>query len=226
MHLRIFHRNRLFRECLASVLSEVEEFDAADVDHADAGAVRVAERRCPDVVLIDLHLPRRGAIELTRRFRQASKPTKVILLGRADLDENLVECVAAGAHACVLEDASLQNLQGAIEKVVAGETFCSPEIVHTMFRRLAQTARGSRWSQRIESVDLTPRELEIVHLIADGLGNKQIARRLSLSIYTVKNHVHNIVEKLHVQNRFEAVQFADRQGWLKASRVVKAPGGG
>ncbi len=221
IHLRIIHRNRLFRECLASVLSDGQRLEVRDIDHAEPGFLEALTKQPPDVVLIDLNLPDQLAPELTQHIREHLDRSKVILLAYANEQDNLVECIAAGAHGCVLEESSLSHLRVAVEKVVGGETFCSPEIVHSMFNRLAQTARDSYWHERPKAIELTPRELEVVHLIAERLSNKQIAQRLSLSLYTVKNHVHNIVEKLQVGDRFEAVEYARRRRWLQRSRTVR-----
>ena len=231
--LKILHRNRLFRECLVSVLSEGKRLEVGHVDHGASDYLKAIEEQPPDVVLVDLNLPEQIAVELTRHVRRRLEGTKVILLAHAkalhahgDTEDQLVECLAAGAQGCVLEESSLRELQAAIETVVAGENFYSPEIVPSMCDRLVQAARGASWRDRVKSVDLTPRELEVVNLIAEGLSNKQIARRLSLSLYTVKNHVHNIVEKLQVENRFKAVEYARRKGWLEKLKVMGSAGTG
>ena len=231
IHLVIVHRNRLFRECLASVLSRGERFRLTDVDQADPNYLESIQEQDPDVILIDLNLPEQLAVGLTQHIRESVPRAKMILLAPAqallahgDAEDRLVECLAAGAHGCVLEESSLQELQTAIEKVVAGEKSYSPEIVPSMCDRLVQVARGVSWRERVKSVDLTPRELEVVSLIAEELSNKQIARRLSLSLYTVKNHVHNIVEKLQVENRFKAVEYARQQGWLEKMKVMGSAG--
>ena len=220
VRLMIVHRNRLFRECLASVLSDDEQFHVMDLDHTDPGYLQSIEEEPPDVILVDINLPEQGAVTLIRFVREHVDRAMVVLLAYPDSEENLFECLTAGVHGCVPGESSLHDLQVAIEKVSQGETVCSPEVVFSMFSRLAQTARASHWRDRIESVDLTPRELEIVHLIADRLSNKEIARKLSLSLHTVKNHVHNIIEKLQVEDRFEAVEYARQRRWLKKPTLV------
>ncbi len=231
IHLAVVHRNRLFRECLSSVLSDGERFRLTDVDQTDPNYLKSIQEHRPDVILIDLNLPEQLAVGLVQRIREGVPETKLILLAPAravlshsDAEDRLVECLAAGAQGCVLGESSLQELQAAIEKVVAGENWYSPEIVPSMCDRLVQVARGVSWRERVKSVDLTPRELEVVSLIAEELSNKQIARRLSLSLYTVKNHVHNIVEKLQVENRFKAVEYARQQGWLEKMKLMGSAG--
>ncbi len=102
--------------------------------------------------------------------------------------------------------------------MAAGETFCSQGLVHSILHHMGQKARGHHACDQRPATGLTRRELEIVRLIAEHLSNKQIARQLSLSLYTVKNHVHNIVDKLHVTGRYEAVDYAREQRWLGAEK--------
>jgi DNA-binding NarL/FixJ family response regulator len=211
----IVHQSRIFRECLAKVLSKDDRFQAEPLDGAGRGYRPAIAAADPQVVLIDLNLPEESALELTRHIHDRESGSHVILLTRGASHDGLVECFMAGAHACVPEDSSLEELCDAIEKVAAGRISCSHGIVHSMFHRAAERSGGG--SRRIDSGDaapLTRRELEIVRLIAEHLSNKQIARRLSVSIYTVKNHVANIVEKLDVSGRYEAVDFARQRRWL------------
>jgi DNA-binding NarL/FixJ family response regulator len=233
VRLGIIHRNRLFRECLASVLSEDDRFQVTDLDHRDPDYLKGIEEQGLGMVLIDLNLPEQLAVGLTQQIRQCAARVKVILLAQTQAllshgaaEDLLVECLAAGAHGCVLEQSSLQELQTAIQKVIAGERFYSPEIIPSMCYRLAESVRASSWRERVKSLELTPRELQVVSLIADGLSNKQIARRLSLSLYTVKNHVHNVVEKLQVESRFKAVEYARQRGWLEKLKVLGSAGTG
>jgi DNA-binding NarL/FixJ family response regulator len=174
----------------------------------------------PQVVLIDRNLPEQFALELTRQIHDQPSGPGVVLLTHASSHDDLVECFTAGAHGCVEENASVQDLREAIEKVAAGGIFCSHGLVHTMFHRVTQQARDEDRRMGNGEATLTPRELEIVRLIGDHLSNKQIAKRLSVSLYTVKNHVHNLVEKLHVSGRYEAVDYARKHhllGSLKPS---------
>jgi len=214
IHLHVVHRNRLFRECLASILTKAERFRVVEIDHSDPEYRNRIVLDPPDVILLDLHLPDQLALETTQHVVQSGIPAKVLLLARPDAHDQVLEGVAAGAHGCVLADCSLEELEAAIHKICHGETICSPSIVQAMFRTLARNGYPLSWQERIDSAQLTPRELEIVHLIAEGLANKQIAKRLHLSLYTVKNHVHNIIEKLQVKSRFEAVDYARRERWV------------
>ena len=220
IRVKIVHRNRIFRECLARVLSGDGRFLVAQVDHTDADYLAAIAAERPQVVLIDLSLPQQLALSLTQHIREEASYARIIVLTHVNTHDDLAECFAAGAQGGVLEESSLQDLREAIEKVAAGETFCSPGLVHSMFRRLAQSAQESYRRDRVDAVRLTARELEIVRLISEHLSNKQIAKRLSVSLYTVKNHVHNIVEKLQVTGRYEAVDYARKQRWLAPGKLA------
>jgi len=222
IRLLIVHRNRLFRECLRSVLDESGSLAVFELDHTDPEHREHLADDPPDVVLIDSNLPD-SPLELVRHVQTHAARTKIMLLVHTVAQENLMECIAAGVHGCVLEDASLGELQAGIERVMAGETFCSPELVHVLFERLSNASSRGRWQKHAKSVGLTPRELEIVYLISRRLSNKQIARRLSVSLYTIKNHVHNIIEKLQVSDRYAAVEYAQRQRWLPHRHTVSSP---
>jgi DNA-binding NarL/FixJ family response regulator len=220
IQLLIVHRNRLFRECLASVLNESGDLDVSELDHADPEHRQRLKADPANVLLVDSSLPDAPA-DLIRHVQTHAPRTKIVLLVHAVSQDNLMECIAAGVHGCILEDASLGQLRSGIERVMAGESFCSPELVHVLFERLSQTSRRSRWQMHAKSVGLTPRELEIVYLISRRLSNKQIAKRLSVSLYTIKNHVHNIIEKLQVSDRFAAVEYAQQQRWLPQRRKAE-----
>jgi DNA-binding NarL/FixJ family response regulator len=217
----IVHQNRIFRECLAEVLSKEGRFRAEQIYDSDRDyhAAVVAAR--PDVLLIDLNLPDQLALDLTRHFHDQVPGTHVILLTHGTSQDDLVECFTAGAHGCVPEDCSLHDLCEAIEKVAAGEILCSHSVVHSMFHRMAEKTKEGR-PDRNNAPALTSRELEIVGLIAEHLSNKQIARRLSVSLYTVKNHIHNIVDKLDVSGRYEAVDFARKHRLLGPAKAPAA----
>jgi DNA-binding NarL/FixJ family response regulator len=136
--------------------------------------------------------------------------------------DDLIQGVAAGVRACLLEDSSLSELLKAIDTIAQGGTYCSDEIMLSLFEQLARLAKGNPagdhadMGDRADTSGLTRREDEILHFMSTGLSNKEIARKLSVSVYTVKNHVHNILEKLEVDNRFAAVEYARERSWLSS----------
>jgi DNA-binding NarL/FixJ family response regulator len=207
----IIHRNRLFRESIANVLSSTQQFDAVGVDHVHSGWPGLLQDHAPHLVLIDSQLRHPRAAAMAAHVRESVGHAKLIVFGSASGREDLFECVQAGIDGCVLEESSLKELQEAIDRVLRGEMFCSRELVFQIFRRFSSTSCASCRHKVLESVELSPRELEVVRLIGAGLSNKQIAGRLSLSLYTVKNHVHNLIGKLDVENRREAVASVRRR---------------
>ncbi len=222
IHVKIVHQNRIFRECLAAVLAENGSAVVGTVDHADPDVVAAIVSDQPEVVLIDRNLPEQFALELTRQIHDQPSGPGVVLLTHASSQEDLVDCFTAGAHGCVEEGASVQDLREAIEKVAAGGIYCSNGLIHTMFHRVAQQAREGRDRTGNDEALLTPRELEIVRLIGEHLSNKQIARKLSVSLYTVKNHVHNVVEKLNVSGRYEAVELCAQAPHARPAEISLA----
>jgi len=130
----------------------------------------------------------------------------------------MAQCVASGASGCLLEDASLDELKLSIDRLVSGEHVCSPQLVSAMFRQLVELSRDSIVAERAGEVNLTPRERQILQLMAERMSNQAIADSLSLSLYTVKNHVHNILEKLQVDDRFDAIEHARRRRLLPHPR--------
>lgn len=172
------------------------------------------EKDPPDVILVDASLPHRVAAELIRKVRERLQQTNVLALVSAASQDEMVDCVVAGAHGCLMEDSSLEDLRTAVAKVMQGERFCSADMMQSLFNEFAKLARETNWRKQVASMDLTSRELEILRLISRHHGNKQIAKKLSVSLFTVKNHVHNILDKLQVQSRFEAVEYARQRRWL------------
>ena len=207
--LLVFHRNCLFRDCLAEFLSNGGQFDAESVDHSHSESPKDLIGDDCAMVLIDLNLPDGLCVEITRAVRLRGDSTKVIALV-PDRHDLLVDCIAAGAHGCVLEKSPLDDLKSAIAKVLDGENFCSAEIVGTMFAQLAKYGAEPQWQEppKTSLTRLTAREQEVLQLLSQRMSNKEIAKELCVSLFTVKNHVHNILDKLEVDSRVEAVDVA------------------
>lgn len=219
----VFHRNQLFRDCLTAFLHAQLGYEALAVDHSETELADGLLREHADLLLLDLDLPDGLAVEITRAVHDRDLATKVIVLV-PDGHDRLVECIAAGTDGCVQERSSLDELRSAIARVLQGETFCSPDIVATMFSELARFTRKAEpraWTKDDAVPRLTAREQDILELLSERKSNKEIAQELCVSLFTVKNHVHNILEKLQVGSRVEAVEFARRQDWLSRARVAK-----
>jgi Response regulator containing a CheY-like receiver domain and an HTH DNA-binding domain len=184
-------------------------------------------REChADVILIDVHLPQTVVLTLTTQLTRDFPLVRVVLLGVTETETKIQAYVEAGAIGYVLKTTPFHELQSVIELATRGETMCPPHIAHTMFAHLSELAQTATRRMRHEPMILSDRELEILQLIAEGWSNRQIADHLYLSPHTVKNHVHNILKKLRVQRRLEAIKYASEKQWLKPGARVSggAPG--
>jgi DNA-binding NarL/FixJ family response regulator len=177
------------------------------VDGADALAkVGTLE---PDVVLMDIRMPRMDGLEATRRICAAASGTKVVVLTTFDVDEHIYAALAAGASGFLLKDAPASQLVHAIHVAAAGDALLAPSVT----RRLIQQFTDSRPAPRPElPTDLTARETEVLTLMAEGLSNAEIADRLVVGDATVKTHVARVLAKLGVRDRVQAVVLAYRSG--------------
>ena len=214
IHLFIADDNRLLREGLVAMLSEQVDIVVVGTAPGGADAVTQIKSLLPEVALIDIGMPDKDGIEVTQALRQAVPEVKVIILGMLDLTDEIMSCIEAGAAGYVLKEASFETLVETIRLIHRGESYCSPQMTASLFSRIAELAYERLPRIPADSVKLTGRELEIIGLIAEGLTNKQIAQRLFIETQTVKNHIHNILDKLHLYNRLEAVQYARQRNLL------------
>jgi DNA-binding NarL/FixJ family response regulator len=213
--------NRLFGECLASVLARCESFTVPAVVQTAEEALQQIQEHQSDIILIDVHLPHTMVLTLTQQLTRDFPHVRVLLLGVTEAEKEIQAYVEAGAGGYVPKNTPFHELQSVIELVTRGETMCSPHIAHAMFARLSELAQTSANSVAYEPVILSDRELEILQLIAEGWSNRQIAEHLYLSPHTVKNHVHNILKKLRVQRRLEAIKYASERQWFKKSSPLE-----
>jgi two-component system nitrate/nitrite response regulator NarL len=186
---------RVYRDAIARAFDGHEEIRVVGVARAAAEAQQRIEELSPDVAFVDVSQP--AGIAAARAV--AATPTRPVALAAPDDDANVVACVQAGVRGFVGREGTLTDLVDAAHAVLRDETACSPRIVAALLRAIAATP-GSPPS----GAPLTPRERQIVALIDEGLSNKEIAARLCIGLSTVKNHVHNALEKLGARGRSEA----------------------
>jgi two-component system nitrate/nitrite response regulator NarL len=198
---------RLYREGLAELLDAHGDIEVVGVAGGDHRAVNETRHLRPDVVLVDMAIV--DNIRIIRALGRRVPAVKVIALGLPETERSVIPCVEAGISAYVGRDSTLDDLAAAIRRAMRGEAECPPEIVASLFRRVAVLATQRRdVSVRAK---LTRRELQIASLVTSGLSNKEIAGQLHIEVSTVKNHVHNVFEKLHVARRSQVA------GWLHAA---------
>jgi DNA-binding NarL/FixJ family response regulator len=202
---------RLFCECLNAAAPDLR---VIGVD-THAGDLRETLRRAaPDVVAIDVAASNGHALRAARAVVEVLPSAKLIVYGIDSTEQTVLHWIEAGAHAYLPRDASLPALRKTVEMITAGEMSAPPEVTFALFVRLAELARAKRKTDVLESLALSTRELDVLRLVARGLGNRDIAAELALSFHTVKNHVQNIFRKIDVNGRMEAVDRARRHGWL------------
>jgi two-component system nitrate/nitrite response regulator NarL len=203
MRVMVCSHIRLYRDGLAGFLNTIDGLVLVATTGNDERCVQAARSLLPDVVLLDAATPDGAATVLL--LRRAAPGLRVIALAVPDDEAGLIALAEAGVAAYLTGEESLEDLRGVLAAVERGEARCSPRIAALLLGRLTALA-CDRESERAARVALTPRELEIVELIAQGLSNKQIALSLRIEVATVKNHVHNILEKLGVDRRGKAVE--------------------
>jgi len=224
----------IVRQGLTTILKYAPGIEVVGQASDGEEAVALARALRPNVVLMDLKMPRLGGIPATRRISAELPDTQVIILTTYDTDDLVFEGIKAGAKGYLLKDAASETLVEAIRGVMRGESRIDPGVARKVlgeFQRLAAQAppRPAPQSARDEltSEPLTPREEEVLHLLVEGLSNKEIGARLHLTEGTVKNYVSNIIAKLQANDRTHAVVTALRRGLVDLKPVSSSsPGRG
>ncbi|HEY9420338.1 MAG TPA: response regulator transcription factor [Thermoanaerobaculia bacterium] len=210
--------DRMLREVIAASLDGRARIQVA----LDGGPGQEA----PDVVLIDAGPDARAGLARTWEARERWPEARLVVFGLDQEDDRVIDFVEAGAQGYVLRGASPEDLLRVVHEVHAGRTPCSPRVIASVLARIQALSRMQPAEPPHLSEPLTTREREILGLLALGLGNKEIGRRLRITVQTVKNHVHNILEKLQSHRRREAVRKAYDLGLLAELREIQMMDGG
>ncbi len=194
-----------------------QESDIEVVAEAGDGiaATDLATSMAPDVVLLDVRMPRRSGIEACRAIKEANPSAKVIMLTVSDEEADLYEAVKGGAAGYLLKDSSIEEVAQGIRVVADGQSLISPSMAVKLIDEFKQMSKPER--SQVPGLRLTERELEVLRLVATGMNNREIAKQLFISENTVKNHVRNMLEKLQLHSRMEAVMYAVREKLLDLS---------
>jgi NarL family two-component system response regulator LiaR len=195
------------REGLRSFLGVQEGVEVVGDVEDGAAAVAAVERLVPDVVLMDLVMPHMDGLEALRQVRAVSPTTRVVVLTSYAQDEKVLGAIRAGAAGYLLKDVRPPELVEAIRRAAEGEAWLHPTAAARLMRELSEHSAA----EEADAARLTPRELEVLRLLAQGRSNKAIADELVVSEKTVKTHVSNILAKLHLHDRTQAALYAVRQ---------------
>jgi DNA-binding NarL/FixJ family response regulator len=194
----------LFRRGIQMVLEQEDDIDVVGEATDGQHAFERAEELMPDVVLMDVRMPKRTGIEATRQIKDVLPHAKILMLTVSDEEEDLYEAIKAGASGYLLKEISIEEVADAIRKVHAGQSLISPSMASKLLTEFASMAKKDEEKQQMPAPRLTDREMEVLTLVAQGLNNRDIAKELFISENTVKNHVRNILEKLHLRSRLDA----------------------
>jgi DNA-binding NarL/FixJ family response regulator len=220
IRILIVDDHALFRVGIANILGRERDFEIVGEAADGRAALEATDALSPNIVLMDVTLPAPGGIETTQRIRREVPSTAVIVMAQDEDEESLFASIKAGAAAFVIKDISPEDLVQVIRRVSEGEflindkVFSKPAVASRVLKEFRELAVYGQEAQPIFA-PLSPREVEILDNIAQGMTNKQVAYALSISEQTVKNHMSSILRKLAVNDRTQAVVYAMRQGWIK-----------
>jgi DNA-binding NarL/FixJ family response regulator len=205
----IVEDNRLLREGIAAMIKEQPDMNAADAlgsYESISGKIRLVK---PKIVLLDLGLSDKNSLHLVRSFKRDFPETKVIVMDLIPTHTDILEFIQAGVQGFILKDATIAEFLRTIRSVAGGAKVLPNHLTGSLFSQIIENAvNNDKISKLKELVKMTKRERQVIELIADGLTNKEIAEQLHLSTFTVKSHVHNILEKLALRTRVQIAKYS------------------
>lgn len=201
--------NRLVREGISALLNQLPDLKVVAWESGAEEAL-LSEVK-PQVVLLDLGLRNGDSLRVAQQVRRDLPDCKVVVLDLLPAHEDIVEFVNAGVAGFIMKDATLDDLVRTIRSVANGIQVLPPQMTGTLFSQIAREAVANGRPEALESVRMTPRERDVINLIAEGLANKEIAARLNIATHTVKSHVRNVMEKLTLHTRLQIAAYAHRE---------------
>jgi len=205
----IIEDNRLLREGITSMINEQYDLKVVAALGTSENILKIINSLKPNVALLDLGLRSQNSLNVVKSIRKKFSGTKIIVMDLVPVHEEILEFVQVGVSGFILKDATVDDFLRTIRLVAKGNKILPPHLTDSLFSQIVEQAiTGTMKSRLIKSVMMTKREKQVIELIADGLTNKEIAQKLHLSTYTVKSHVHNILEKLALHTRVQIAKYA------------------
>jgi DNA-binding NarL/FixJ family response regulator len=217
--------HEVVRSGFAALLATQPDFIVVGTAHDGAEALRICAELSPDVVLMDVRMPGMDGIEATRHLADAETGPRVLILTTFDLDEHVYDALAAGASGFLLKDVTAERLFDAVRVVASGEGLLAPTVTRRLIREFARQRPGQQAASAATAGldELTPRETEVLMLVAEGLSNPEIAARLVVTEETVKTHVSRVLRKLQLRDRTQAVVVAYESGLIRPGATRPRP---
>ena len=215
IRVMIVDDHALFRRGLQMVLEQEPDIEVVGEAGDGGDALAMAQEKMPDVVLMDVRMPGRGGIDATEKIKEAMPHVKILMLTVSDEEADLFDALKAGASGYLLKDTSIEEVADAVRKVSRDESLISPSMANKLVSEFTSMVKRADEKQSVPQPRLTDREMEVLKLVAKGRNNRDIAKELFISENTVKNHIRNILEKLHLHSRMEAVVYAVREKLLE-----------
>ena len=213
IRLLLVEDNRLLREGLTAMLNEQPDIEVvAAFGNGKEAVLKGTQELKPQIVLVDLGLKGQNSLHLVELIKKESSEIKVIVMDLIPMQADVVEFVRGGVSGFLLKDATFDDFVRTIRSVAAGASVLPPSLTGSLFSQIIERVTGEEKASLIDAVRMTKREREVIELIAEGLSNKEIAQRLSIATYTVKSHVHNILDKLALHTRLQVASYAHAQG--------------
>jgi len=220
LRILVVDDHQMFRKGISSLISSRDGMEVVAEGANGAEALQLVRQHNPDVVLMDLRMPVCDGLQATRMIKAEHQDARIIILTVSEDEGDLFEAVKAGAQGYILKNMSPETLFESLEAVGRGEAPLSPYMGVKLleeFKRLSESRTADA------SPLLSPREREILQLVSRGASNKEIATALNIASGTVKNHIHNVLDKLHAQNRAQAVAQALREGLIQPPKDSANP---
>jgi DNA-binding NarL/FixJ family response regulator len=216
IRLLLIEDNRLLRDGILSILKPHKDIVIITSTGESKNPLLKIHQLKPNVVLLDLGLRSQNSLRVVEIVKREFPKAKVIVMDLAPVQADILQYVEAGASGFILKDASLNDFLSTIRTVSKGATVLPPLLIDSLFSQIVDYAMGNGRARLLEAVRMTKRERQVIALLGNGLNNKEIAQKIHISVYTVKSHIHNIMEKLALHTRLEIANYSYTGETLKS----------